>query len=934
MRKKIENSRRLLISALAVAVLSGCGGSSNSNTAPFFSSESYNFSGDEDTVITGQVQATDNDGDSLNYTVASAASHGQFSIAANGNFTYTPNQDYYGNDQVTISASDGYLSASATINFAIANVNDAPVLLRTDITSAENGVMVGQIIVSDADNDTITYSVVQDTEYGLLDLDSQSGEFTYTPFDLTQIDDAFVVGFTDGHIEAPITAQIQLLPLFVTNADKLNYYYTSAFSHLKKAEDIVATINDGVAINELLSDLASGYLLSGFTDKADELLASIDALDTQAAAYRNAADTAIAINMPDLAFSYLQQAQQYFNQYIAEKGIENLAIADNRVLLSYLKRYLDWDRQDAATALSEVMRSNANQIVQPIYTNNYGHILTAYNELAGDLITEYLAQQTPQQLDNILTVLNHFALMAEQTGYQETRSVRRYQLRALQLTNVARHYESINQTDKAREYVAKALSAYSAVNYDPQYSYAAMEYAENTLSASASSRVSLSTLAGLFEVLYPAAENIALQLLLTQTDTESNEYIRAQREAARFSILTAIVAGDDIGSTITSAKAEYSGEISALYDAIARDSGNNVSVAAKLFQRGLNDAALAVLDEALVILQSNERYTEFSSASYMTGDRGCYGIASMYKQFGGDLTSVLPQCQQIVDQYFDANLGTAVTLQTVAAYRDLISTYGLLNDASVTEQQNLAITLLQSNIERFEDVDQKINYYMVNIADLASLGLYDAAANFFDLALALIDSRLEDSTLQSSELKTLADRLTTNVGNRYAAGVINSARPYVNYIRALRMAAATEDNYQQKLGTVYAKLQQRAVSINSLAKNYSVNEQQSLHSSLLNLNLSADLIAEAHAIVDDTNTAAAEKITYLKTIGTHHSLLDHFPATDVANVDSDADGKPNFFLLHKTAEEIAASGLVADTDSDGDGTADTDDKFPLDPTRS
>ena len=96
----------------------------------------------------------------------------------------------------------------------------------------------------------------------------------------------------------------------------------------------------------------------------------------------------------------------------------------------------------------------------------------------------------------------------------------------------------------------------------------------------------------------------------------------------------------------------------------------------------------------------------------------------------------------------------------------------------------------------------------------------------------------------------------------------------------------------------------------------------------------ADLIAEAHAIVDDTNTAAAEKITYLKAIGTHHSLLDHFPATDVANVDSDSDGQPNFFLLHKTAEEIAASGLVADTDSDGDGTADTDDKFPLDPTRS
>ncbi|MBI5507909.1 MAG: right-handed parallel beta-helix repeat-containing protein [Deltaproteobacteria bacterium] len=55
---------------------------------------------------------------------------------------------------------------------------------------------------------------------------------------------------------------------------------------------------------------------------------------------------------------------------------------------------------------------------------------------------------------------------------------------------------------------------------------------------------------------------------------------------------------------------------------------------------------------------------------------------------------------------------------------------------------------------------------------------------------------------------------------------------------------------------------------------------------------------------------------------------DAFPIDMVASVDTDADGHPDAFLPTATPEQVAASGLTADLDDDGDGVLDTADLFP------
>lgn len=312
--------------ALAVMLsLTACGGGSDSNNPPVFSSNEYRFTGNEDSVVTGQILATDSDGDAITYSADSSPANGIFQLNNDGSFRYTPNANYHGVDQVSVSASDGKSISNAIIYFTILNVNDAPVVVSTTVTVKSDGITYGQITATDADNDPLTYSVVTPPENGTLTLDSATGAFEYTPDTLEFTDNSFVVGVTDGIISEPVTATIYLKPSFVTNEDKLNYYYSSDYSHLKQVEQLAQRLNDDRATDSLNTNLVSGYIISGFNAQADEILQhNISTLDAQAQAYRYAGEEYLA-NSQD-ALPYLQTAQSLYWKYLAEKGVENIAV--------------------------------------------------------------------------------------------------------------------------------------------------------------------------------------------------------------------------------------------------------------------------------------------------------------------------------------------------------------------------------------------------------------------------------------------------------------------------------------------------------------------------------------------------------------------------------------------------------------------------------
>ena len=237
----MKNRIKYLPLVIAFA-LTGCGGS-DSNNAPEFTSN-LTFTLDEDTSITGQVVAADDD--AVSYTLGSAASNGLFALNADGTFTYTPKENFAGQDTVTVTATDGSLSTDAVLTFTVNNVNDAPTLTSQSITVTTSTTTEGSLTFNDADGDTVTVSLVTPPTNKALTLDEQTGAFTFTAETLSEINDSFVIEFTDGNISSPISATIELKPSYVTNEDKLNYYYSSDKSHLKQAEAISENINDDI----------------------------------------------------------------------------------------------------------------------------------------------------------------------------------------------------------------------------------------------------------------------------------------------------------------------------------------------------------------------------------------------------------------------------------------------------------------------------------------------------------------------------------------------------------------------------------------------------------------------------------------------------------------------------------------------------------------
>jgi VCBS repeat-containing protein len=105
----------------------------------------------EDTQLVGQVSATDVDGDTLTYQVGTNAQHGTVSVNAQGQYIYTPDLNFNGNDSFIIKVSDGTALVDAVVNVAVAPVNDAPTTVDDVATVGENQSMAFNLAANDTD---------------------------------------------------------------------------------------------------------------------------------------------------------------------------------------------------------------------------------------------------------------------------------------------------------------------------------------------------------------------------------------------------------------------------------------------------------------------------------------------------------------------------------------------------------------------------------------------------------------------------------------------------------------------------------------------------------------------------------------------------------------------------------------------------------------
>lgn len=105
---------------------------------------------DEDNAQEIALQASDEDGDGLTFSIVSEPEHGVL-IGDPPNLTYTPDQDYAGVDYFTFKANDGYQDSNeATVNITVNPVNDPPIAQAGEDQSSS----IDQVLVFDGSYST------------------------------------------------------------------------------------------------------------------------------------------------------------------------------------------------------------------------------------------------------------------------------------------------------------------------------------------------------------------------------------------------------------------------------------------------------------------------------------------------------------------------------------------------------------------------------------------------------------------------------------------------------------------------------------------------------------------------------------------------------------------------------------------------------------
>jgi len=109
----------------------GGGGSGGSPAVPFsLNLASGSISVNEDTTFTGSISASANEIVTLQYALVSTTEQGILTLNTDASVTYIPNENYFGQDSFTYTATavEKNITKTGTVNITINPVNDAPTI--------------------------------------------------------------------------------------------------------------------------------------------------------------------------------------------------------------------------------------------------------------------------------------------------------------------------------------------------------------------------------------------------------------------------------------------------------------------------------------------------------------------------------------------------------------------------------------------------------------------------------------------------------------------------------------------------------------------------------------------------------------------------------------------------------------------------------------
>ena len=177
------------------------------NTAP--TADSFAMTVLEDGQSAATLSGSDAEGDPLTYTVVTAPAKGTLT-GTSPNLTYVASGNANGSDSFTYRVSDGALQSSlATVTITITPVSDAPVATAKSASTNEDTSVAVVLAGTDADGESLTYSIV--TAPGKGTLVGTPPNLTFQPAANLSGSDSFTFRVFDGVLYSlPATVSLSI----------------------------------------------------------------------------------------------------------------------------------------------------------------------------------------------------------------------------------------------------------------------------------------------------------------------------------------------------------------------------------------------------------------------------------------------------------------------------------------------------------------------------------------------------------------------------------------------------------------------------------------------------------------------------------------------------------------------------------------------------
>jgi len=651
-----------------------------------------------------------------------------------------------------------------------------------------------------------------------------------------------------------------------------NYYFGSTASYLYQAEALITGMNDVSLTDELYARIAKGYIENGMIDRAlSYAQSSIFTKEVKADVYRAVGEALIGTDNAR-AEKLLDDTFALYKEVTDAKGAGNMKNTD---IFDYRYLYADYiqiGNDSKKNEVADYIEGKSNDFTT---STQWGSFQVGLYDAAKEQLE---AGKTADAIATLHYAYDFAQNIPPNNSTTKPESKQYYKAKIFAYGRIALLLAEAGDPTKAIEVADAAQAIRADDGLDNSGNYETGKKTEIYV--------------GMYLVpAYVTAGNTDKAVAAIDTVSKAAYKKRCFIEYAKGLALTSadtssafVVVDDNIS--------DYDDKITALTYNGKNKKGDYIAQA--LIERGESAKAKEAIDKAVSILDAAVAAGEESSDKNIVRYYVTYGYAKLANLYANISEESLA----------DTNFDTAKAI--------------LDNNVSDAKYK---IPALAQMIDYLYDAqrDSQADSYIGEAKTMA-----DALDTKKKLAAykEILGSKNDIRAKKTDADKPVADAMLSEI--RTADGLIGESTDDKNYKKSveylLRASSyATDSQAVMRAAVTYAK------RINSTSgKTMKLKDISEQYAKL-------GMIDKAKELIEEEINFAGDKREAIADIANVARGYDAFPQSDIATVDMDGDGKPDFFDKGATQAQIDASGLELDDDNDADEILNRDDLMPFNP---